>query len=401
MIDLNQLVNVKITNNNIKYYQNIGYSDIKCKQSIQVRLCDTNKYFNGLVSIICDDTNVVGNVTYSYYLYIINKYNLFLEHYLPQQLSDNHVKNEYYHIGKLYCESYGYKLVSTIEDFNNSKSIIQFICPKHGLQTKPFFRIKEFTECYQCSRGAIWKINIQDRIDQLYQKILIVCNEKGYKLVTDISQIHNCNDYIDYICPIHGNKTIRIDNLIYGNKGCNECGKETIRNSIKLNRDEVIKRVEDCGGTLLNPDDYINNSERNLIILCPKCGKQFTTSLILFTQHGGQLCPECYRKESIGEFKIRHYLENHNIKFKYEYWNSKCRDARPLRFDFYLINNNIMIEFDGEQHYKDNHYFNYSYDKQVLHDNIKTQYCNNNNIKLLRIPYWDINKIDQILDENI
>ena len=35
------------------------------------------------------------------------------------------------------------------------------------------------------------------------------------------------------------------------------------------------------------------------------------------------------------------------------------------------------------------------------HDNIKTQYCKDNNIKLIRIPYWDYKNIEKILVEEL
>ena len=31
----------------------------------------------------------------------------------------------------------------------------------------------------------------------------------------------------------------------------------------------------------------------------------------------------------------------------------------------------------------------------------KTQYCNDNNIKLIRIPYWDFNNIEKILKKEL
>ena len=99
--------------------------------------------------------------------------------------------------------------------------------------------------------------------------------------------------------------------------------------------------------------------------------------------------------------KIRKYLELHNIDFYPEHWFPDCRDEKPLPFDFYLYNNNIAIEFDGEQHFEDTHYFNYSIEKNRLHDEIKTDYCRKNDIKLIRIPYWDLNKIDKILDKEL
>ena len=34
-------------------------------------------------------------------------------------------------------------------------------------------------------------------------------------------------------------------------------------------------------------------------------------------------------------------------------------------------------------------------------DNIKTEYCKNNNIKLIRIPYWEFDNIEQIICQEL
>ena len=76
-----------------------------------------------------------------------------------------------------------------------------------------------------------------------------------------------------------------------------------------------------------------------------------------------------------------------------------CRNKNPLPFDFYLPNYNICIEFDGRQHYLPIFYFGgekmLNYTKN--NDNIKNEYCLNNNIKLVRIPYYEINDIENII----
>lgn len=138
--------------------------------------------------------------------------------------------------------------------------------------------------------------------------------------------------------------------------------------------------------------------EVNAEDLPPAC----TTSLRLFCQHGGQACPNCRDTESIGEKKIRLYLENHKIAFDQEKWFPDCRDINPLPFDFYLPNSNKIIEFDGRQHYESSSLFYHTpLQEQISHDEIKNKYCKDNNIDLLRIPYWEINNIDNILDEFI
>lgn len=73
------------------------------------------------------------------------------------------------------------------------------------------------------------------------------------------------------------------------------------------------------------------------------------------------------------------------VKKKFE----DCKDKKPLPFDFYLPNNVICIEYDGEQHTKPIDYFGgiESYECTVRHDKMKNEYCKNNGISLLRIPY--------------
>ena len=89
-------------------------------------------------------------------------------------------------------------------------------------------------------------------------------------------------------------------------------------------------------------------------------------------------------------------MDKYNCKYNYNYRFKDCRDKRPLPFDFYLSELNIVIEFDGEHHYKPirgmKHFIS-----TKLHDAMKTQYCKWNNIDLLRIPYWDRDNIEQIL----
>ena len=41
------------------------------------------------------------------------------------------------------------------------------------------------------------------------------------------------------------------------------------------------------------------------------------------------------------------------------------------------------------------------HNKTVYHDNIKNKYCHDNNIQLIRIPYWDLENIEQILNDQL
>jgi hypothetical protein len=124
--------------------------------------------------------------------------------------------------------------------------------------------------------------------------------------------------------------------------------------------------------------------------------------------NSGSRCPFCSRtRKSKGSMKVRKFLIDINAIHKEEYRLSKCRDKNALPFDFAVFNNYmdvvLLIEYDGEQHFEP---ARYSDDKKVMlaklkktqeHDQIKTDYCLNNNIPLVRIPYWDFDNIESIL----
>lgn len=103
------------------------------------------------------------------------------------------------------------------------------------------------------------------------------------------------------------------------------------------------------------------------------------------------------KKISKGEWKIQNILEKQNIVFKKEFCFQDCKYIKELPFDFYLPKYNICIEYDGEQHYKNIDFFGGedALKKRQKLDNIKTNYCKENNIKLIRIPYTDFNILNK------
>ena len=102
---------------------------------------------------------------------------------------------------------------------------------------------------------------------------------------------------------------------------------------------------------------------------------------------------------SKGERKIKEILDELKIKYVQEkrFNNCKFENGYLARFDFYLPSYNTIIEYDGKQHFIEGNRVFDNKEKFKLtqeHDLIKTQYCFNNNIKLIRIPFFDYNKLD-------
>jgi uncharacterized protein YlaI/very-short-patch-repair endonuclease len=121
-----------------------------------------------------------------------------------------------------------------------------------------------------------------------------------------------------------------------------------------------------------------------------------------------------YFSSSKGEKIILDFLTNNNIFYLNEFKFKDCKHIYSMPFDFAIFEDEektklkCLIEYDGQQHYKpvnfngiDDTKAKELYKLVVKKDNIKNEYCNEQNIKLLRIPYWEFNNIKVILEQNL
>ena len=126
------------------------------------------------------------------------------------------------------------------------------------------------------------------------------------------------------------------------------------------------------------------NCKLKIDIICRKHGKFKQTA----SDHlSGCGCPIC--NESKGEKQIRFFLESKNINFIAQMKFDDCKYKSNLFFDFFICDKNLCIEFDGEQHFIPVIYFGGDkiFKKVKKRDEIKNEYCKNNNIRLIRIRY--------------
>jgi len=101
---------------------------------------------------------------------------------------------------------------------------------------------------------------------------------------------------------------------------------------------------------------------------------------------------------------VEKYLETHGVQYVKEKRFNDCKNIRPLPFDYYIPEKNICIEVDGEFHYPRNSLaINHEslYENVARRDNIKTEYCKDNNIKLIRIPYFEMPHFEEILNREL
>src|ERR1035437_864386 len=107
---------------------------------------------------------------------------------------------------------------------------------------------------------------------------------------------------------------------------------------------------------------------------------------------------------SAGERRTYNYLERKNIEFVWQKKFKNCKDKRQLPFDFYLPKYNLIIEFDGIQHYEITGKFGKEgFEEIQKHDQIKNKYCQDNNINIIRLTYNDLSNsiIEWILDDEL
>lgn len=137
------------------------------------------------------------------------------------------------------------------------------------------------------------------------------------------------------------------------------------------------------------------------------CGN-YTTVLGTSLQLGLVKSCGCIKK-SYGEELIEEILQKNNISYKKEYTfpDLHGENNTALRFDFAIFNSKQeliqLIEYDGEQHFKQIEHWGGKLGLQHRQENDKkkNEYCKQHNIKLTRIPYYNINKIKNLEDLEI
>lgn len=185
-------------------------------------------------------------------------------------------------------------------------------------------------------------------------------------------------------------KSIRKDELINGSVISCGCYHDKNTGSLKtidltgqtFGRWTVLKR---CG----------SNQHNSAMWLCEcSCGNQKIINGITLRRGESKSCG-CLK--SSGEEAIISILTKNNISFTTEKTFTSCKfldTNRPAKFDFY-VDNSYLIEFDGIQHYQSGSGWNTveKFEKTQTHDAFKNQWCMDNKIPLIRIPYFHLDKL--------
>ena len=274
----------------------------------------------------------------------------------------------------IHGDKYDYSLV----EYANNSTKIKIKCKTcdNIFEQIPRNHIIKKYGCPICSK------RLRKTTEQFIEKAKQIHGDKyDYSLVDYI----NSKTKVKIICPKHGMFEQNPDDHINGKKGCIICCGKNRRDT-----EQFIKEAKQIHG---DKYDYslveYKGCRIKVKIICPKHGI-FEQS---FTEHVNrkQRCPKCYNSK--GEEKIRKLLQDKKIKFEEQKKFSDLKDKKSLSYDFYIPSKNLLIECNGEQHYKFNKCFHknlHEFHRQLHHDWLKRKYAKDNNINLLVIPYWMI-----------
>lgn len=141
---------------------------------------------------------------------------------------------------------------------------------------------------------------------------------------------------------------------------------------------------------LLTPLEPTNKRLSSSIVWKCKCDCGNITYVSVDNLRGRHPVRSCgCLHKSFGEKEIEQILQQNNIEYKEQYIFT---DLINRKYDFFLPKHNRLIEFDGEQHYKNvSNWDDVSIQRQ--RDQEKNEYALSHNIPLVRIPYWERDNI--------
>ena len=297
---------------------------------------------------------------------------------MPKKLTYQEVKE--------YIESFNYVLLDDV--YIDNKTKLKMICPCGHEWECNFRNFKIGRRCRDCS----YKIRAEKQ-SHSYEYIKEYIESYGYKLLS--TEYKNNREKLKIMCEEGHIFEMEFSTFQRGSR-CPKC-----QGVYRYNYKEVKEYYNEFGYELISQE--YNGANEMLIAKCPE-GHLLECTFNSFKNNNAR-CDLCKEKiKSKGEDVILEILTSLNIEFLKEHNFKDCKGKRrTLPFDFYLPQYNICIEYDGTPHYKLGAYKNGLLDlmNRKYLDNVKSQYCKNNNIELIRIPYWEKDSIKEILNRKL
>ena len=232
-------------------------------------------------------------------------------------------------------------------------------------------------------------------------KLIDLTGQRFGRLVVlkkDDNRLTKCGSYWICQCDCGKIKSIRSSSLRNGD--IQSCGCYRTEKIIATKKERGL--IDDLVGqrfgmlTVLERDEELIKQNNGVIYwkcLCD-CGniKSIRSTNLKRKDENRTISCGC-AKRSAGELYIANILTQNNINYIEQY---RFIDLPHNPFDFCILENNAivrLIEFDGEQHYKESNPWGISLSVIQERDKNKNQYAIEHNIPLVRIPYWERDNI--------
>ena len=249
-------------------------------------------------------------------------------------------------------------------------------------------KIKDF-ECDKCDAKYSTNGHLQAHIKQVHDKIKdFECPDCEYKCSTNnhlLQHVKMVHDKIkDFECPDCGYK--------FTLNGCLQKHIKRIHDKIKDFECPDCDYKCSTNGDLQKHIKQVHDKIRDFE--CPDCDYKFSTNGDL-QRHISTCTGEM--KCSSGEYRVMQVLENMRIEYQHN-TSHEVKSTNLLQWDFMIDykNTKLFIEYNGKQHYEPVNFGGISMEratenfrKQQIHDQIKTDYCTENDYPLLWISHKD------------
>tara|TARA_B110000259_G_scaffold162191_1_gene186790 strand:- start:50 stop:1447 length:1398 start_codon:yes stop_codon:yes gene_type:complete len=289
---------------------------------------------------------------------------------------------------KLFKNKYSLKKLT----YQGAKVPIIIICNNHGEHTTtPDSILRGNKPCFDCGlieRGLKKRSTTNYFIERAREV-------HGSKYDYSKSKYIKAKKLIKIVCKKH-KEFYQLADVHLAGAGCNKCGYEIVSQKKRNSIEKVIRILEEKRGkdrfdyTLIHQTYKTNKSI--LTLRCLTHNKVFYQNASDHAVSGG--CEDCKYK-SIGEELVMSILSEINIEYIHNWGKHDCKLGKgKAKFDFYLPDHNLIIEYDGEQHFKPVQFGGMSkinamkdFNIRKKYDKIKSNWATNKRINFLRIKY--------------
>lgn len=377
----------KISFHNYKHGTKSESKCEKCKKSKKLLFEDVKQYFKDQRCELLSTEYTNNSTLMDYVCNCGNKSKISLNNFKSGYRCSKCGGSERlkYDYVKQYFKDQGCELLST--EYTNNSTLLNYICNCGNKSKINFHNYKNGNRCKQCGNKKA-----QDSQKTSFEDVKQYFEDQGCELLS--TEYTNAHNLLDYICSC-GNKSIINFNSFKNGRRCKQCGIKKIKTVLKTPFEEVKQYFKDQRCELLSTE-YINN-HTSISYIC-SCGNKSETNFCDFKQ--GRRCDKC-KPRSKGEVKIYKLFDLKEITYNMEV---VIKEIGNKRYDFQV--NNSFIEYHGRQHYcpysfgsKEKHADSKNLLKCIERDQIKIDYCKNNQISLLIIPFWEFSRIESIIEK--